>query len=719
MSTLELGVSGIQLVPQTTGYALLIGLGVVFCGVILVALQIQKAYLSEDAGTSEMFMVANRSVGTGLTASAVFSSWMWINETVFAAAMCYRFGIAVPLWWATGLCFQIALMAALGVLAKIRVPYAHTSLEIIRMRYGKIGHVVFIILNITNNVFGCASMILTGSQLVYGISGIHFAAATVLIPLGVVLYTAVGGLKATFLTDYLHTAIALLLIIYFTLEVLTNEAVGGLGGLYDKVMANASANFIEGNFEGSVLTFKSKQAIIWALILKFGNLALVVMDTAFWQKSFATEVNATVPGYNLAALAIFGVPWGLGTVFGLTARALHNTPIWPTYPSPLTQAQINAGLVMPYTVKALIGAPGIAAFFVLLFMALTSTVSSSMIAVSSILSFDVYKTYLNPRASDKTLVHVSHLTVVFHGVFITGVALALNYGGANMTWIGYFRPILSCPGIIPLALTLLWDRQTRLAAIASPILGFFTGLAIWLGTSKALYGEISMVSTGMGLPALYGATASFFSPALYSVLLSLYKPSVFDWAVFLRIELTEEKQLARSSGALLAPASGATRTAEKDDEGEGEKTHAAKGPAEPDVSVLAPTAEHCAIVQKNDTVIFASSSSSSSSLSLARPTHPFPPATLRKLHWWHRVAWAWFGVIVLVTFIAWPMPLYRDYIFTRSFFVGWVGVAIAWQFLAFAAVVVYPVYDGRSEIAKGARGVWGTARGWLGRRGSR
>ncbi|KAF2439109.1 hypothetical protein P171DRAFT_131833 [Karstenula rhodostoma CBS 690.94] len=698
MSSLQLGVGGIELVPQSTGYALLIGLSVVFCGVILVALKIQKAYLSEDSGTSEMFMVANRSVGTGLTASAVFSSWMWINETVFAAAMCYRYGIAVPLWWATGLCFQIALMAALGVLAKIRVPYAHTSLEIIRMRYGKIGHVVFIILNITNNVFGCASMILTGSQLVYGISGIHFAAATVLIPLGVVLYTAVGGLKATFLTDYLHTAIALLLIIYFTLEVLTNEAVGGLGGLYDKVMANAAANFIEGNFEGSVLTFKSKQGIIWALILKFGNLALVVMDTAFWQKSFATEVNATVPGYNLAALAIFGVPWGLGTVFGMTARALHNTPIWPTYPSPLTQAQVNAGLVMPYTVKALIGAPGIAAFFVLLFMALTSTVSSSMIAVSSILSFDVYKTYLNPRASDKTLVHVSHLTVVFHGVFITAVALALNYGGANMTWIGYFRPILSCPGIIPLALTLLWDRQTRLAAVAAPILGFFTGLAIWLGTAKALYGDVTMASTGMGLPALYGATASFFSPALYSLLLSLYKPSVFDWAVFLRIELADEARLAR------------TTEVEKD----ATQPHPpiAKAPAEPDISSLAPNAEHAAAVQEKNAAIFASPSS----VSLATPTHPFPPATLRKLHWWHRVAWAWFGVIVLVTFVAWPMPLYRDYIFTRSFFSGWVAVAIAWQFFAFAAVVVYPVYDGWSEIEKGARGVWGATWGFLNRK---
>ena len=92
-----------------------------------------------------------------------------------------------------------------------------------------------------------------------------------------VLYTAVGGLKATFLTDFLHTTVALILIIYFTLSVLTHPAIGGLAGLYDKVVATASENYIPGNFDGSLLTMKSKGAIIWGLILKFGNLALVVM----------------------------------------------------------------------------------------------------------------------------------------------------------------------------------------------------------------------------------------------------------------------------------------------------------------------------------------------------------------------------------------------------------------------------------------------------------
>ena len=384
-------------------------------------------------------------------------------------------------------------------------------------------------------------------------------------------------------------------------------------------------------------------------------------------------MNSTVPAYNLAAVAVFGIPWGLGTVIGLSARALHHTPIWPTYPVDITSTEVSTGMVMPYLVKALLGQSGMIAFFVLLFMALTSTVSSSMIAVSSILSFDMYKTYVNPEASDRRLLGVSHLAVVFHAIFITGISIALNYGGANMTWIGYFRPILSCPGIIPLGLTLFWSRQTRLAAILSPVLGFFTGLAIWLATAKSMYGAVNMTTTGEELPALYGAIGSFFSPALYSVLISLYRPSTFDWREFLRIELVEETP-------------NAAITEESKTEG---------------------------VYISTD----ASPTSTPSRLSLDDVRHPFTEDTLKTLYRWSRIAWLMFVVLVLITFVAWPMPLYCNYIFTQSFFSGWTTVAIIWQFCAFFAVVVFPLYDGRFEIAKGVRGVLASTREFMQRRG--
>jgi Na+/proline symporter len=133
----------------------------------------------------------------------------------------------------------------------------------------------------------------------------------------------VGGLKATFLTDYLHTLIALILMIYFTIATLTNENIGGIHGLYDKIVANAHRVHIPGNFEGSLITFKSKPAILWGLILRMCNLSLVVMvrnysmlkttalttitqDTAFWQKSFATNIHASHFPYISAAVDNIG-----------------------------------------------------------------------------------------------------------------------------------------------------------------------------------------------------------------------------------------------------------------------------------------------------------------------------------------------------------------------------------------------------------------------------
>ena len=374
-------------------------------------------------------------------------------------------------------------------------------------------------------------------------------------------------------------------------------------------------------------------------------------------------------------------------------------------------------MVMPYVVKALIGKSGIVAVFVLLFMALTSTVSSSMIAVSSILSFDLYKTYINPNVTDKRLVHISHLAVIAHGVFIVAISLILNYGGADMTWVGYFRPILSCPGIIPLIFTLFWSGQTRLAAIISPILGFATGVAIWLATAKKMYGVINLTTTEAGYPALYGACGSLFSPALYSILISRYKPYKFDWREFLRVEVAEEIKLA------------ATPPSEPEDEDSNPVGKVASGTLRPATEptpiekAVTRGPEHTAALEEKSTVVSATafpptvaSSSSSANVSLDDIHHPFSEETLHELRRWLKIAWIFWIVIVLVTFIAWPLPLYRNYIFSKAFFSGWVTVAIIWTFFAFFAVVVFPLYDGRHAIAKGSRGVWKALRAYLERK---
>lgn len=55
----------------------------------------------------------------------------------------------------------------------------------------------------------------------------------------------------------------------------------------------------------------------------------------------------------------------------------------------------------------------------LLFMAVTSSTSTELIAVSSLLTFDEYKTFIRLQATNEELVKISH-----HGIPIHVVVLA-------------------------------------------------------------------------------------------------------------------------------------------------------------------------------------------------------------------------------------------------------------------------------------------------------
>lgn len=428
-------------------------------------------------------------------------------------------------------------------------------------------------------------------------------------------------------------------------------------------------------------------ALLFGLVLKFGNLALVLMDTAFWQKSFASEVNSTVPAYDLVSIVILAIPWCTGTIVGLSARAIEKTPIWFDYPNLLTLKEVNSGLVMPYVLRSLLGRGATAGLLVLIFMAITSTVSSSMIAVSSIISQDFFRTYINPRASDRKVLKVSHWGVVFHGIFMAGFAIMLEYAGATNNWSTYFRPIISCPGILPMILTLFWSRQTTLASILAPLLGLCSGVATWLSLSYVWGGAININTTQQQVPGLYAAIVSFFSPGIYSVIISLAYPSRFDWREFLRIDLIGDKSQMSSSVQSKNPSSENVQLSTPITQVEKQQYHQTT------------TAGHSHIAKNN------------ARTPLDEVVHPFDEATIRHVKKWLKIAIAWFIVNVVVTCILWPLPLYRDYIFTQTFFSGWVTMAIIWHFGAMFAVIIYPIFDGRHAIAKAIQGIMKDLRG--------
>ncbi|KAL1987053.1 hypothetical protein VTN96DRAFT_4927 [Rasamsonia emersonii] len=78
----------------------------------------------------------------------------------------------------------------------------------------------------------------------------HIIASTFLLPLGVVVYTVAGGLKATFLTDYVHTLIVMILC-FLTVKAFNNPAITDLNSFYDVLVEAAKTRNVEGNYQGT------------------------------------------------------------------------------------------------------------------------------------------------------------------------------------------------------------------------------------------------------------------------------------------------------------------------------------------------------------------------------------------------------------------------------------------------------------------------------------
>ena len=110
---------------------------------------------------------------------------------------------------------------------------------------------------------------------------------------------------------------------------------------------------------------------------------------------------------------------------GLAALALETSPVFPTYPNRMPDADVTAGLVLPNAAVAMLGKGGAAATLLLIFMAVTSASSAEFIAVSSIFTYDVYKTYVNPEASGKKLIFMAHSCVIIYAIVLAGFSTGL------------------------------------------------------------------------------------------------------------------------------------------------------------------------------------------------------------------------------------------------------------------------------------------------------
>lgn len=512
-----------EALPEWIGWAIVVGLGMVFAVIITIEVKIEEKYLGLNQ-TSEMFNTAGRTIKTGLTAAAIVSAWTWAATLLQSSTVAYQYGISGPFWYAAGASIQVLLFGILAIELKRKAPNAHTFLEIIRARYGNGSHKVFLVFAMMTNMIVTAMLLLGGSAVVNGLTGMDISLAAFLIPVGVLIYTLVGGLKATFVADYMHTIIIFITILTFVTAVYVNtDITGGIEGIYDKLVEAAKLNPVEGNAAGAFLTMASIGGLMFGIINIVGNFGTVFVDQAYWQRAIAAKPSSTVKGFLLGGICWFAIPFTLATTMGLTAVALDVD---------LTPAQAQMGLVVPAAATALMGEIGAIMVLTMLFMAVTSAGSAELIAVSSLVTYDIYRTYKNPNATGKQLVKVSRATIVGFGLGMGGLAIVLLHMGLSLGFVYLAMGILIGAAVIPIALTILWRRTNRVAATSGAVIGLLVAVTTWVSVAASLPefgGVVDLASLGHNYSMLFGNIAGIATGGIITIVGSLATKSNFDW----------------------------------------------------------------------------------------------------------------------------------------------------------------------------------------------
>ena len=513
-----------EALPEWIGWAIVVGLGMVFAVIITIEVKIEEKYLGVSQ-TSEMFNTAGRTIKTGLTAAAIVSAWTWAATLLQSSTVAYQYGISGPFWYAAGASIQVLLFGILAIELKRKAPNAHTFLEIIRARYGNGSHKVFLIFALMTNMIVTAMLLLGGSAVVNGLTGMDISIAAFLIPVGVMIYTLVGGLKATFVADYMHTIIIFVTILIFVSAVYINtDITGGIDGMYDKLVKAAELTPVEGNAAGAFLTLASAGGLMFGIINIVGNFGTVFVDQAYWQRAIAAKPSSTVKGFLLGGLCWFAIPFTLATTMGLTAVALDVD---------ITMQQAQMGLVVPAAATALMGEIGAILVLAMLFMAVTSAGSAELIAVSSIVTYDLYRTYKNPNATGKQLVKVSRATIVAFGLGMGGLAVVLLGMGLSLGFVYLAMGILIGSAVVPIALTILWSKTNKVAATGGAVIGLLCSTTVWVATAASLpeyNGVVDLASLGNNYSMLFANITAIISGGLIAIIGSLAaKGKPFDW----------------------------------------------------------------------------------------------------------------------------------------------------------------------------------------------
>jgi Na+/proline symporter len=460
-------------ISNASGWAIVVALGVLW-----VALGV---FWGRKAKNPEGFMLAGRKVGLSLGSATAMATWVTSNTTMLAPVFALTLGMWGMLAYSTA-SFGLMLFAFFVVRIRKILPQGVTAGDFFRLRYGRAGWAIFLIITMLYSLSWLVSMAIAGGDLMFALAGIPYLQGMTLILVVCVLYTLFGGLYAVIGTDFIQSLIILIGIVFIGALVVMRL---DFGEAYTHISTH----------QPSLLML----AMPAALLAVFNNMLFgfgeVFHNNVWWSRAFAMRREIAPKAFFLSGLLWFPIPIAAGFI-ALAAGPLGINIVDENQTGPTVAAAAMAQSGFGFLAGALI--------LIVLFCSMASSIDSLLAATSDLLIRDVQEGLLGKKHDERNFRKLAGIVIIAVGV-ITWLLAAPHWPIINALFIS--GPLVGSL-IWPVIAGLFWEKINRHLVIAGILAGCATGL-----TAYFTLGWFTASLAGTAVSMLFTIAARYISPA--------------------------------------------------------------------------------------------------------------------------------------------------------------------------------------------------------------
>lgn len=404
------------------------------------------------------FHVADRNIGTIVSALSVAATWIWAPALFTSAEKAYSSGIVGLLWFLVPNVLCLFLFIPFAKKIREQMPQGITLSGYMGETYKskKVRGIYQFQLG-SLSVLSTAVQLLAGSKILNMITGIPFWLLTIILAVVAFSYSQISGIKASVITDNIQ--IIFILLTCALLVPMTISRAGNINTLFSGLSG------ISGEF-GNLFSDKG-----WEVALSFGIPTAIGLisgpfgDQSFWQRAFSIRKKSIGKAFVLGGFIFALVPIMLGAI-GFTAAGSGFVAN-------------DAGMVNFEFIKSLLPSWVLIPFLFMILSGLLSTVDSNLCSTASLTS----------DFKPKDDIKVSKISMIVLLVIAIGIA---NIPGLTVTTLFLFYGTLRASTLLPTVITLKGKKLSEQGVFWGVIVALIVGLPIFAYGNIA---NIAMVKT--------------------------------------------------------------------------------------------------------------------------------------------------------------------------------------------------------------------------------